>query len=124
MAALTAMQRPSYGLLARPPAHAFSRLECKPRVLSAFASQEPDAGTSQMSLAEAESILGVSPGTDFEAIMRSKDSKLRKVGGDQDKRFEVCVCLVSGERFIFVGLLLALCTEYVCCDTYRLCYLL
>jgi hypothetical protein len=91
MAAVSAKQRrPSCGILAKSQAHTVNRLECKHRFVGVFASQDPDAGTSQMSLAEAESILGVGPDTDFETIMRAKDSKLRKVVGDYDKRFEVC----------------------------------
>lgn len=60
------------------------------RRVRAYASQDPDASAgTAMSLEQAQALLGVQPGADFESIMRAKEGKVKKAAGDQDKLYEV-----------------------------------
>lgn len=82
----------------RPPAVCRAQVAVRRKVegrrcvyAKASSSPDPDAGPTMMSLEEAEKILQVVHGADFDTILRAKDKLLSKTKDDEARKFEVRV---------------------------------
>eukprot|EP00892_Ulva_mutabilis_P009172 jgi/Ulvmu1/6627/UM003_0265.1 len=58
-------------------------------LVKASSSPDPDAGPTTMSLEEAEKVLQVAHGADFDTIMNAKQKLLGSVGKDDDRKFQI-----------------------------------
>lgn len=88
MSACVAVRRPS--AVSRPHIVACPAIRAKRCVVvKASSSPDPDAGPTTMSLEEAEKILQVAHGADFDTIMNAKQKLLGTVGKDEDRKFQV-----------------------------------